>query len=1148
MVLGTSTRKRIELALLATTAMLAASMATSAAIAQVAQNPASAAVRTYAIPAGPLATALNRFADASQLQLVYSGVIARGRQTGGLNGAFTPQQAIAQLLTGSGLSYRFTGGNAVTIFDPANKDASAPPPSDGSLVLDTIDVTAKRSDGFTPDTPYETPGSVSHVSREQIDRVPPTSAGDVFVNTPGVISAGSHVGTSINPNIRGLQGMGRVATMIDGARQTTSSYRGYLGNRDETYVDPDLIGGIDISKGPSTGVGVGGIAGTINLRTLDAGDIVKDGQSYGVRLKGTVGTNAVTERAPSPLSSNTVNAASEGRPSFFNGGSQSGSVAVGAIKDNYEFLVAYSKHVQGNYFAGTNVPPGITFKPAANANALIGPGQEVFNTSENTESFLAKGKVKWGDGQSLELSYLSYLSHYGELDELSYTFALSSGLLPYGQFALSETRADTYTAKYKYEPSGNPYVNFRANLWLSDVASQRNGLIAGPSSMTTLGGDVGNKSVFATPLGELTWDNGMEFTREHATAEQFASAITGSEGWETNGPSGVRLLTGTFTNASLKPISWLTLSGGLRYDYYNSEGEGYLTKFPARSGGRASPNAGITISPVDGIQFYGQYKEGYRPPSLRESHWHYQGLLWNNPDLQPETSRNYEGGLNVLRNDVIRAGDKLRLKLSYFDNHYDDYIVRFQTGTTGDHKYEWYNIDSANYRGFEISGGYDAGPLFVEGAFTKYTKIEYCVTAGHCAPPISTAVTDADGALKNDYAANYIPPEWAGSATAGVRLLDQKLTLGVRTQFSSSRSGSVWPPTAQGTFTWPSYTVYDFFGSYRFSEDSILNFSVENITDQYYFGALTSIGVPSPGRTARVSYTTTLNDTSPFVVKLPDIRLGNASLGAPGSDWTGLYAGGHLGYGFADIRGVTTDAKGLSGGIPATESAYVDFRNLTKGFQGGFNYQFSNRVVIGVEGDFSRTKFTKTQNAVATEGAALKAASFLQAQTDYRLDWTASLRGRFGYAFDRMFVYAMGGAAFLKETEIRTQYRSNSASAALPAGTLTQTTFKEEASATRRGWTVGAGFEYALTNNWSLRGEYAYDHFGDETFRFPNATAGVTLPYSVTTRCTPFPACLRTGPATITTNYPGSSQTTNGRMAQNSLDLQAITIGLNYRF
>lgn len=1142
--LGTSTRKRIEVAFLATTAMFAISMMSSAAMAQTAQNPSSAAVRTYAIPAGPLATVLNRFADASQLQLVYSGVIARGRQTGGLNGAFTPQQAIAQLLTGSGLSYRFTSGNAVTIFDPANKEAGAPPPSDGSLLLDTIDVTANRPDGFTPDTPYETPGSVSHVSREQIDRVPPTSAGDVFVNAPGVISAGSHVGTSINPNIRGLQGMGRVATMIDGARQTTSSYRGYIGNRDETYVDPDLIGGIDISKGPSTGVGVGGIAGTINLRTLDAGDIVKDGQSYGVRLKGTVGTNAVTERAPSFLSSTTINPVSEGRPSFFNGGSQSGSAAVAAIKENYEFVVAYSKHVQGNYFAGTDVPAGITFKPAANANALIGPGQEVFNTSENTDSFLAKGKLKWDDGQSLELGYLSYNSRYGEIDELSYQFALNSGILQYGQFPLSETHVDTYTAKYKFQPSDNPHVNFRANLWLSDSASERHGLLPGPSGVTTLGGDTGNTSVFATPLGQLTWDNGVEFTREHATAEQFASSITGSEGWETNGPSGVRLMTGTFSNASLKPISWLTLSAGLRYDHYNSEGEGYLTKFPDRSGGRASPNAGITISPVEGIQFYGQYKEGFRPPSLRESHWHYQGLLWNNPNLQPEISKNYEGGVNILRNDVVRAGDKLRVKLSYFDNHYDDYIVRFQTGdegVTGDHKYQWYNIHGANFRGFEISGGYDAGSLFLEGNFTKYTKIEYCETASTCAPPLSTAVASATGALKNDYAANYVPPEYSGSVTAGIRLFDQRLTLGARTQFSSARSGSVWPPSGSATFSWPSYRVYDLFGSYKIDANSIVNFSIENITDQYYFGALTSIGVPSPGRTARVSYTTTLDDTSPLVRKLPQVKLGNASLGAPGSDWTGLYVGGHLGYGLGKSRGVTKTGNGTPDAVAATESANVDVSDLTRGFQGGFNYQFANRLVIGAEGEFSWTKLRATQEAIATESPQLAAGSFLQAKTDYRFDWTASLRARLGYAFDRTLLYAAGGIAFLNETETRTQYLAQTGAVA-----GTQVRFMEQASAVRRGWTLGAGFEYALTNHWTLKGEYSYDHFGNQEFLFPGATAGAMGPSTVRV-CVVF---LPNGTCRVYTNrtVPGSSQTTNGRKAENDLDLHAIKFGVNYRF
>jgi hemoglobin/transferrin/lactoferrin receptor protein len=1124
-----------------------------------AQGVNASTARSFNIPAQSLTNALNQFGRQSGLQVAFPAEASQGVRSHAVVGSFTPQEALAQLLQGTGVSYRITSQGTAVIGGRAGAAADGSGAPDGSLLLDTINVSG-RGGPQSSDKPYETPGSVSHVSREQLDRLPPTSAGDVFIDTPGVISAGNHVGTSINPNIRGLQGMGRVATTIDGARQSTSSYRGYIGNRDETYIDPDLIGGIDISKGPSTGVGVGGIGGAVNIRTLEAGDIIKNGQTFGVRLKGTVGTNAVTERAPSFLSSTTVNMGTENRPSFFNGDSGSGSAAIAAIKENYEFVVAYSKHVQGNYFAGTNVPPGITFRPenatttTATANSLVKPGQEVFNTSENTESFLAKGKVKWGDGQSLELGYLSYNSHYGEIDELSYQAAIVSGILPYGQFPLSETHVDTYTAKYKYQPSDNPYVNLRANLWLTDLASQRYGLLPGPSGSATVGGDVGNASVFTTPLGELTWDNGQEFTREHAAAEQFASSVTGSEGWETYGPSGVRLMTGTFSNASLKPIDWLTLSAGLRYDHYNSEGEGYLTKFPDRSGGRVSPNAGITISPIEGIQFYGQYKEGYRPPSLRETHWHYQNLLWNNPDLQPEIAKNYEGGLNVLRNDVFQSGDKLRLKLSYFDNHYDDYIVRYQTGSgsigsDADHKYVWYNIDGANFRGFEISGNYDAGTFFLEGAFTKYTKIEYCETAGSCAPPTSQFdLASPTGALKNDYAANYVPPDSSGSVTAGIRLFDQKLTLGGRVQFSSSRSGSVWPPANGATFTWPSYRVYDLFGIYKVDDDSTINFSIENLTDEYYFGALTSIPVPSPGRTARISYTTTLDAAKPVIASFPNIRLGNASIGAPGSDWTGIYLGGHLGYGLGSSHGVTTAGDGTAGAVAAAESADVNFRDLTKGFQGGFNYEFANRMVIGVEGDFSWTKFRKTQDAIATEDPRLTAGSFLQAKTDYKFDWTASLRGRVGYAFDRALVYATGGLAFLNESEVRSQYRA--ASGSVPG---TQLIFREKASVTRSGWTVGAGVEYALNNNWSLKGEYAYDHFGNEDFLFPNATAGVMLPSTVQTRtCILYYPPAAGGACRVyrnnTTTVPGSSQTTNGRKAENDLGLHAIKIGVNYRF
>ena len=1097
---------------------------------------------TYALPAGPLSQTLTAYGQQSGIQVTFLAAVAAGKTSPGFSGQATPQQALDAILQGTGLSYSFPDATTVAISEPTENSAAT---IDGAIALDTISVSGGSGAEAAADSPYQSPGSVSHVSREQLDRISPISPGDVFISTPGVINAGNRVGTSLNPNIRGMQGMGRVNTTIDGARQNTSSYRGYIGNRDETYVDPDMVGGIDISKGPSVGAGVGGIGGSVNFRTLEAGDIVQDGDTTGTRIKTSMGTN--TSAPP-----NAGTSVSSDRPGLF-GDAFSGSFATAVLQESYEGIVAYSKRKQGNYFAGTKVPDGIQVGTGANVGAQIRPGQEVFNTSEDTESFLAKGKVK-GEEQSLELSYLFYGSDAGQVMDLLMTTGF-----PNNQINLVYTRVDTYTAKYRYTPADNPYVNVRANLWMSDLVSS----YYNPYGTRTVGGDIGNASVISTGIGELTFDNGAEFVREHATAEQFASTITGSNGWETYGPSGVRFMASAFSNVSLKPTDWLTLGGGLRYDHYSSEGEGYLAKFPDRSGSRVSPNANIVLEPTDGVQVYALYTEGYRPPSLRESHWHYQGLLVNNPNLAPEIAKNREVGVNILREDVVQDGDKLRFKASFFDNHYDDYIIRYlkppAPGQAGN-QYHWGNIDSATYQGFELSGGYDARRFFVEGAFTKYTKIEYCRTADTCAPPaMGTALGGSDAPTASDYVSNYVPPEYSGSVTVGLRAFDEKLTLGARTHFASVRAGSSWSTGSASRvgidISWPRYTIFDVFGSYQLSDDALINFSVENITDEYYFGALSSVGIPSPGRTVRVGLTRNLDgDAIPTV---PDLTLGRAAEGEPGSNWTGLYFGGNLGYGFAEFSGVTTAANGTPDAIAATESANFDLSNLTAGFQAGVNYQLANRVVVGVEGDFSWLKHSTIRKTLAAEIPEFAAGGWLMADTDYRLDWLASLRGRVGYAYDRYLIYGTGGVAFLKEDQVRTQYQPLNSTSAFRS---TSELFRESASGMRVGWTGGAGFEYALTSNWSLRGEYRFTGFGIEKFLFPKARRGMTedrreiIGYNppVPLEPWPFPQIPDPRPppqpTPIYETIPGTFGETNGRSAESELDMHSLSFGINYRF
>jgi hemoglobin/transferrin/lactoferrin receptor protein len=82
---------------------------------------------------------------------------------------------------------------------------------------------------------------------------------------------------------------------------------------------------------------------------------------------------------------------------------------------NIDVLAGYSYRRAGNYFAGTHgkdkVPGGTTIRDRFSP---YGYGEEVHNTSQDTESTLAKVKLRPMDGHALEMGYVRYESRYGE--------------------------------------------------------------------------------------------------------------------------------------------------------------------------------------------------------------------------------------------------------------------------------------------------------------------------------------------------------------------------------------------------------------------------------------------------------------------------------------------------------------------------------------------------------------------------------------------------------------------------------------------------------------------------------------------------------------------------------------------------------------
>jgi outer membrane immunogenic protein len=176
-------------------------------------------------------------------------------------------------------------------------------------------------------------------------------------------------------------------------------------------------------------------------------------------------------------------------------------------------------------------------------------------------------------------------------------------------------------------------------------------------------------------------------------------------------------------------------------------------------------------------------------------------------------------------------------------------------------------------------------------------------------------------------------------------------------------------------------------------------------------------------------------------------------------NWTGFYVGGHLGGAF----GNTSWIDPFSGFADSPSIA-----GFVGGAQVGVNYQV-NAIVFGLEGDFSGANLS---------GSATDAAGFTHSTSTY---WTSTVTGRLGYAVNRALFYGKGGVAFANERDTVTDPFGNVAT---------------DGTATRTGWTAGAGIEYALDHNWSARVEYDYLGFGSQSYTFGGPVLGA-LPASV---------------------------------------------------
>jgi outer membrane immunogenic protein len=180
----------------------------------------------------------------------------------------------------------------------------------------------------------------------------------------------------------------------------------------------------------------------------------------------------------------------------------------------------------------------------------------------------------------------------------------------------------------------------------------------------------------------------------------------------------------------------------------------------------------------------------------------------------------------------------------------------------------------------------------------------------------------------------------------------------------------------------------------------------------------------------------------------------------PPFTWTGFYLGGQIGYGWGEDSSIIS-IVGPLGAVkvnPLNGSGSTQLQGAIGGAHIGYDWQIA-QFVLGLEGQVDGATISKTTTPVNNVTYAKNLV------TPYTVNTVTPVQGAFlgrvGYAIDRTLLYVVGGGGY---GWIKNKY----------------TIFNSEGdfSTTRAFWTVGAGIEYGITQNWFVRAEYRHSDFG----------------------------------------------------------------------
>ncbi|WP_397505023.1 TonB-dependent hemoglobin/transferrin/lactoferrin family receptor [Qipengyuania sp. R86523] len=580
----------------------------------------------------------------------------------------------------------------------------------------------------------DAPATVTVIDDEQIADELATDIKDLVRYEPGVSvrRAPARFGAALGATgrarnedfiIRGIGG-NRVLIQVDGIRSPQGFSFGAQDAGRGGYTDVSLVKSVEILRGPASALyGSDGLAGAISFTTSDPVDLIEPGSRFGgfVRASYSSADKEFTETA-----------------------------ALAGIFGDVSAMLSYTRR---------------DFHELENAGEVdgLGSGRTLPNPQDGTsDAFL--GKLLWDTGAHRVRLTGEYLETEVATDILSgqgpaFLFGPFPSWIVDDLTALDTTERGRVSLDWTYAGEGvidyahaAAYYQDGQDVQFTDEDRSPVGATPRPDrerlntfenevygasaeARSVFGGDA-----FRTTLafgGDISWtrQEGLRDGTEPPFGEVFPTRAF---------PATDFMLGGLFLASEFTFFDGaLTLFPALRYDFYDLDptDDPLLPEFAgsAQSDDRLSPKLGVTVKLADDVLLYANYAQGFRAPTPYQVNNFFENLAYGytslpNPDLGPETSESWEGGIKF-------STEAVSLQLAAFTADYDDFISQQVVGGSftpmDPAQYQFVNYDAVAIEGVEAKANFR-----MENGFYSRFAIAYAdgdiLSPGQAPAPLDT--------------------------------------------------------------------------------------------------------------------------------------------------------------------------------------------------------------------------------------------------------------------------------------------------------------------------------------------------------------------------------------------------------------------------